>query len=237
MAEIFAVETRGIGRTDYSREVAQGQVRPGISLKVNQQLVIYGYTPTDVVPHVPFPYPIPWVLPVLAPGATSVLYDFNTGLPSPAILPVGYGMSLLQIGHTFNQDSEIWLWIDGLLYACLGSVSAGTVVHQTMILSPSTLQGDPFALSPHLVDMRVTNRGGADMRGGIEVVGILEAIGTPPFPSEKRCLCPYCGTLTTAPNGKGIESTRIHCSNPTCTNPNPDKIFYVRDTTGIRQTR
>lgn len=42
MGEIFTVETRGIGKPDYSREISLGKVRPGLTLKFNQGLRIFG---------------------------------------------------------------------------------------------------------------------------------------------------------------------------------------------------
>ena len=48
MAEIFEVETRGIGKPDYSKEVSSGRQRSGLSLKYNQTLLLWGIVPTAV---------------------------------------------------------------------------------------------------------------------------------------------------------------------------------------------
>lgn len=48
MAEIFTVETRGIGKPDYSKEISSGQERAGLSLKYNQTLLLWGIVPTAV---------------------------------------------------------------------------------------------------------------------------------------------------------------------------------------------
>ena len=42
MAEIFPVETRGIGKPDYSKTVSSGKERAGLSLTYNQVLEIFG---------------------------------------------------------------------------------------------------------------------------------------------------------------------------------------------------
>ncbi len=48
MAEIFPVETRGVGKPDYSREVSVGRMRPGLTLKYMQGLKIFGDTFSSV---------------------------------------------------------------------------------------------------------------------------------------------------------------------------------------------
>ncbi|GAI13842.1 unnamed protein product, partial [marine sediment metagenome] len=48
MAEIFPVETRGVGKPDYSREVSVGRMRPGLTLKYLQGLKIFGDTFSSV---------------------------------------------------------------------------------------------------------------------------------------------------------------------------------------------
>ena len=48
MAEIFTVETRGIGKPDYTREVSSGKERAGLSLAYHQTLKIFGVVFTAV---------------------------------------------------------------------------------------------------------------------------------------------------------------------------------------------
>ncbi|GAI40842.1 unnamed protein product, partial [marine sediment metagenome] len=48
MGEIFTVETRGVGKPDYSKEISLGKVRPGLTLKFNQGLRIFGRVFTAV---------------------------------------------------------------------------------------------------------------------------------------------------------------------------------------------
>lgn len=212
MAETFVVPVKGIGKPDYTREVSAGRERPGLYLKANQQLALWGYLPTDLVVHVPLPYPIPWVKPVLAAGATAHLIDMATGIPLPFYLPVGFGATLIESTWHYNQDIELAIYFGNpgppnLLVTCSGG-AAGLPQHFSHIYSYSTLSLDPLALLPHFIDCVVINRGGADLRGGMEVVVIIEAIGTPPFPTEKATRCPFCQ----ADNKVPVITTVIKCA-------------------------
>jgi len=48
MAKIFAVETRGIGKPDYSKEVSAGKERAGLTLAYKQTLKIFGVVFTSI---------------------------------------------------------------------------------------------------------------------------------------------------------------------------------------------
>lgn len=214
--EQIIVPARGIGKPDYTREIAAGAIRPGISLKYNQHLGLFGYVATNTVAH---PYPVPWVKPALAAGASAHIIDALTGMDLPFLLPAGYAATLIEVTWNFDQDSEQQLFLDGLLIAIPGYTGGGSPQHVSRIEGYSTLLVDPTASLPHLLDYVVTNRGGAIMSGGWEVVLVIEAIGTPPFPTEKTVKCPFCGNQQVVP----IVSTVITCVN--C-----HKVFLVYST-------
>ena len=185
----YAAPVLGSGSPDGTSEVAMGQIRPGVSLKYNQRLVMYDLCLTSQVAH---PYPVPWVQPPLAPGAMNHLISFDTGMPVPVLVPKGYALTVIEKSWNFDQDAEIWLYFDTMLTSNPGMSTAGSCVHISQIVGYSTLLLDPTAAAPHLLDVQVFNRGVNNMEGGISFVCILEAIGTPPFPTRKDALCPFC---------------------------------------------
>jgi hypothetical protein len=221
MPETFTVATRGYGKSDYSREVSLGQVRPGISLKYNQQLVAFAICLTDVVP---MPYPIPWVKAPLASGATIGLYDISTGLTGAYSIGAGYALSIIEIREGSNQDFDSWLYFDGLLIARPASGASGVYDNSANIAQYSTLQLDPTASLPHTVNIQVINRGLGNMRAGITITCLLEAMGTPPFPTEKDTKCPFCDTI----NHVSVTTTNIKCKK--CGN-----TYIVFDMTRIKK--
>lgn len=222
MAETFEVPVRGIGKPDYTREVSSARERRGITLKYGQQFALFSYTPTDLVAH---PYAISWVKPVLAAGATAHIVDMATGVDTPYTIPAGYTGALLQIVFNVNQDCEVWVWMDGLLISCIANVSGGLPGYFEELVGYGTEIFDPTALSPHTMDFTIINRGGLAMRGEISISGIIEAVGTPPFPTEKTTECPFCHSKNVVPIGQTI----IVCN--TC-----EKTYYVRASSSIMAT-
>ena len=227
MAEIFAVETRGIGKPDYSKEISMGQIRPGIALKYNQQLKYFGIAFQDIAP----PSGFAWVGGVLPPGlgASVHIFDMSTGEPTPFIVPPGYTLSVIEASYNFNQDCEGWLYMGfpgfpGSILTNVIQASSGVPILFDRVIGYSTSLIDPTAALPHTVDIVLTNRGLGDMRGGFEIVGVLEAIGTPPFPTEKDTRCKFCGAINNVP----VTTTVIVCKS--C-----GKTYLVYDTTKIRR--
>lgn len=197
-----------------------GQVRPGLSLNYNQQLVQFAVVFTD---QVGTPYAIPWVQGPLAPGAKSHIYNLSTGLVSPYTVAKGYSLSIIEIRSGFNQDMDGWLYLDGLLVSQPFLDGSGLVVLETSIAKYNSTIFDPTAASPHTVDLILINRGLGNMLGGALITCILEAIGTPPFPTNKDTGCPFCGNI----NRVVVAVTTIKCSK--C-----GKTYYVFDTTSIK---
>lgn len=218
--ENYTVTTTGIGKVDYSKEVSLGQIRPGVSLKFNQQLRQFVYAASDVLS------PYVWIRPLLASGAFTHVYDSNTGLATPFTVPAGYALTLIEQRLNFNQDSEGYLYLDGFHIAFPFLASSGQMVMQSDIAQFSTLQVDPTAALAHQVDLIIYNRGLNNMKGGITITAILEAIGTPPFPTEKDTMCPFCNEI----NHVGVHVTSIICRK--CGN-----TYFVFDTTGFRRSR
>lgn len=206
VTKVITVTQTGIGKPDYSQEIASGKTRPGFSLKYNQQLGLFGYVATNTVVH---PYPVSWVKPALAAGASAHIIDALTGAALPYLLPAGFAATLIETTWNFDQDTEQQLFFDGLLIGIPGYTGGGSPQHVSRIEGYSTLLKDPTASLPHTIDCVVINRGGAIMSGGWEVVVLIEAIGTPPFPTEKTVKCPFCGNQQVVP----IVSTVITCAN------------------------
>lgn len=230
MPEIFTVETRGIGKPDYSKEVSSARQRAGISLKYNQGLAVFGLCWTDMVAH---PSPVSWVKPPLAPGAQAHLIDFATGDAMPYVTPAGYTFTMVQKDWVFNEDIEIWIYgstpseADGgtlHLVACPGISPGGDNVYINPVYAYNSLTFDPTALYSHSWDIVVVNRGAGNMEGGIVCACLLASVGTFPLPDTKQCRCPFCHHLQTVMVG----TTIIVCEN--C-----GRTYYVQDFSKIRE--
>lgn len=193
MAEIFTVETRGIGKPDYSREVSSGIERKGLRLAYPQTLKIFGLTFTDELS------PFSWISPPLAPGAIMPLVDNETGLPGPYTVPAGYILFVVEAAHSSDEDVEIWSYVDGFLYGGMGIVSAGQQVLDHRVLGFTTALFDPTGILPHTVNVRVKNIGAGPLKGGFILVCILERVGSPPLPTTKTIRCKFCGHEETVP--------------------------------------
>jgi len=222
MPEIFTVEQRGVGKPDYSKEVSSGRERAGLTLKYNQSLVVLALICTDIVAH---PYPVSWVKDLIPVGGSARLIDVSTGQATPYTVPQGYSLELIQKAFGGNQDNEVNLYYDGLYVVQPNTtLSAGAYVYENTVAAYTTLTLDPTAASAHAIDVLVVNRGGAALRGGFTLTGILEAVGTSPLPTTKDCQCPFCGHKQTVPMG----TTMIECKK--C-----GETYFVYDFSRIRE--
>jgi len=197
----ITVTQTGIGKPDYTKAIAEGQFRPGISLKYNQALGFFAYVPTSLVIH---PYPVKWVKPALVPGGVAHMIDSNTGAPLPYLLPAGYTVTLIETTWNFDQDSVSIFYMDGAFFGMVGVTDGGLPQHVSRITGYSSTIIDPHALSSHWIDLQVINNGGANMSGGIEGVVLFEKIGSPPWPTEKTTSCPFCLANNVVPVGQAI---------------------------------
>ena len=222
MGEIFTVETRGIGKPDYSKEVSAGRERAGLTLKYNQSMVVLALICTDIVPH---PYAISWVKDLIPIAGSARLIDISTGQATPYTVPKGYSVEMIQKAFGGNQDNEVNLYYDGLYIVQPNTtLSGGAYVYENTVAAYTTLTLDPVAAAAHLIDVLVVNRGGAALRGAFTMTGILEAVWTKPLPDTKDCQCPFCHHLQTVRKG----TTVIKCNN--CS-----ETYYVQDFSHIRE--
>jgi len=156
------------------------------------------------------PSPFAWVQPPLAPGATAHYIDNVTGLSLPFTVPKGYTLSLIAGGGGFTEDAIIWAYFDGYLAINGGVMTGGQTSYENRVVEMSTTTVDPTGAAPHTVDIQITNRGAGNLEGGIQWVGILEAVGTSPLPTTKTARCKWCGHEQTVPR----ETTHVTC--PKC---------------------
>lgn len=191
----YPIETRGIGKPDYSKEISLGQVRPGLTLKYNQTLVAF----TVILSAIASPYP--HVKLPLGAGRTTHLVDTNTGLDLPWTIPQGYTLSVFQVGHGFNQDARLLAYFHGDFIAQLIGSSSGQAHVLTEIAGWSSALIDPAGLFAHPIDLVLENFGGGNMEGGGSAWGILEAVGTKPLPDTKTVKCKSCGHTQVVPVG------------------------------------
>ncbi len=203
MAETFEVPVRGIGKPDYTREVSSGKERAGLSLAYNQSLKIFGRSLNigDAL------YPL---VPVtsLAVGASTHLRDLETNLPMPYTVPQGYILTIISGSSTINEDVMVYSYMDnGLITTCLTVMSSGQLEYHNEVLGLSTEIIDPIGAFVHTLDFIIYNRGLGDLYGGIQYVTVLEALGTPPLPTIKDCMCPYCENIQTVP----VDTSDIIC--------------------------
>ncbi len=202
MAEVFTVEQRGVGKPDYSREVFAGKERAGIALKYNQQFRAFGgnWTTGDLEYPLILDYNI-------AAGGKRHLRDSDTNELLPIILEAGYILSIISIGYTVTQDLLVYLYADSIACISLGVTSGGSAVYENKLREFSTTWYDPTAALSHTIDIIAYNKGSDPMYGAVGILCIVEALGTPPWPTTKECFCPYCNHKQTEP----ISATRITC--------------------------
>lgn len=170
--------------------------------------------------------PFGWVVPPLAPGGSAHVVDTSTGLPGPYTVTQGYIVSLIAAGVTVSEDAIAQAYVDGFTIGPLIILNGGTGYYENRVLSVSTEPIDPTGLAAHTVDITITNLGGGNLLGGVDVIAILEAIGTPPLPKVKTVRCKSCGHEEGVPQ----ETTRWIC--PIC-----GQLNIYRDLTKIRGTR
>lgn len=221
MAGTFPVETRGIGKPDYSKEVSSARERRGISLAYLQSLKIFTIVfSAEALPFTPYV----WVRPPLAPGAPASLIDMETGLPMPFTVPLGYTIELIDFGMGFTEDVIMWTYMGGFVLSNAGVYPGGNTYYENRIQAVSTAILDPTGVLALQVEFRVTNLGAGNLEGQIAVLGYLEAVGTPPLPPDKTVRCKWCGHEHTVPR----ETTHITC--PEC-----GKLFIVYDLSKIKK--
>ena len=205
--ETYTVITKGKGTPDYSNTVSSSKERAGLLLTEPQTLEIFGYVFTSV------PHPPPcfaWVNNPLPIGATALLIDNITGLAMPFVVPKGYIMTLISAGVGTTQDAIAYGYVDGVLATNLGVFHSGSTTYQNKVIGLTTATLDPTGATAHTIAVTITNLGDDTLEGGIEFTAILEAVGTPPFPTTKVIKCKFCGYERTVP----VTETRLKC--PKC---------------------
>ena len=209
MAEIFTVETRGIGKPDYSKEVSAGKERAGIALKYNQRFRAFAANWT--IGEEPILYPL--IPDYYIPAGGSVhLRDSDTMELLPIIVPAGHALTIISIGYAVTEDTIVYAYIDSsplFAGACinLGVLGSGGAVYENKVRELSTIWYDPTAALPHTLDIIAYNRGGGALYGGVGILCVEEIVGTIPFSTTKDCVCPYCNQKQTEP----VSATRITC--------------------------
>jgi len=194
--------------------------RPGLSLKKNQTLLVFGFLLTD---RVVLPSSYSWVKNGLAAGGSRHAIDISTGLDLPYTVPAGYTLRSIAADFSNNQDIEMLYSIDGEIAAGEGFAGPGANDRMQGLFSLGTDFIDPTAALPHTIDAVMYNIGFGVLNGLWDIYCILEEIGTPPLPATKDCKCSFCEAITTVAKG----TTRIVCG--TC-----GKLFIVRDFTRFK---
>jgi len=206
---VFTVPTRGIGKPDYSKEVSSGISRVGIRLKYNQTAVILAKSFSVIAS------PYAWVVGQLLPAASAHLVDISTGVETPYTVPVGYTLTMLEMATSFSEDVESGFYMDfqpfiPLSLTSVGIHSGGMPIIQDRLLPISTGLIDPSGAIAHQLDGIYTNVGLGNMTGGIDILCILEAVGTKPLPVTKIIACKFCG------HKQGVPRNLIHMKCPKC---------------------
>lgn len=110
MGEIFPVETRGIGKPDYSKEVSSGRERPGLTLKYSQTLKIFGLVFTTEIQ----------VIVLAAPGYVNCV----PGDIGKMVLDDGGNTAVLE---AYDNTSRQWriAWLPPVLPGSVMTITAG----------------------------------------------------------------------------------------------------------------
>ena len=209
----FTVTTRGIGKPDYTRKISSGISRLGTRLEYNQHFKIFAAVFSDTASI------YAWVLSTLAPGASAHLRDQETGFATPYSLLAGYTFGLLARIMAFSQDCRWDISMDGQLVVS-GVLEGGIPFDREEMLKFSSSLIDPTAANPHTIDLVFTNLGTINLYGGVTGFCVIEAVGTPEFPTVKTTKCPFCGNEEVKP----VTTTEIICS--AC-----NKLYIVYDLT------
>ncbi len=220
VSETFVVTQTGVGKPDYTRIVTAARERRGVTLGFNQTLVVFGLVFSDI------PSPFSWVFPALVPGAPAHYIDQSTGLALPFTIPQGYILSLISGSESGTEDVETWGYLDTFLALPFGIFPSGGVYYENQVVGLSTELIDPTGAAAHTIDATAENVGGGNFRGQLELIGILEAVGTPPLPTTKTVRCKFCGYQEVVPQ----QTIRWIC--PACGKLN---IYY--DFSKFRGTR
>ncbi len=178
----------------------------GFPINFSYQQFIAGLAlvPTDLVT---VPYINPTVVAPIPVGGSAHLIDGSTGLPY-LVIPRGYNSILIQYDFGFNKDVEAVYYLDGILYGYVGCPQGGLDETTTPTVAVSTSSVDPTGLNPHTWDVVVTNKGLDVLKGVMDLIFLLQDIGTPPLPSTKQAKCPFCQNVTEVP----YETTRVICA-------------------------
>jgi len=219
MAEIFTVETRGIGKPDYTKDVSRSIQRAGLDLKYGQSIKSF------YVIFTPLPSPFAWVKPPIAPGVSAHLVDSETNLDMPFTLPEGYTISAVQDSFGFKEDTEVWAYVDTFPIIEFSVSEGGLEVYRNRVIPFNTALLDPTGATSHLIDLVVTNRGLGNLEGSFALGTILEEVGTPPLPTIKTVRCKHCNHQWNVPNS----TTQLIC--PKC-----GKLTIVYDLSSFRGT-
>lgn len=216
IVERGACPQEGIGKPDYSKDIARSIGRPGFYLKAKQWLTMSGLTFTNVASP-PGGWNFSWIKTPLAPGASLHVIDMATGdaypYPQVAADMIGYKHTLIQRTVSCDQDVRIDSYMEGPFPLQLGFnmvLEGGIHVFKQDVVGMSTAMFDPDCLLAHRVDTIFTNLGAAPLTGSIADIGILEAVGTEPLPGIKVVVCKWCGHRETVP----VETTQLIC--PQC---------------------
>ena len=170
--------------------------------------------------------PFPQVVPPLAVGAIQHVIDVSTGNTS-FVVPQSYIMFLIAASGSVTENAAVLGYIDGFLAVNLAILPSGAgPYYENYVMGITTETIDPTGASPHTIHFTITNMGDGDLEGAVALIGIMEAIGTPPLPTVKTIRCKACGREETVPQ----ETTRWICTVCKCLN-----IYH--DLTRMRGTR
>ena len=119
---------------------------------------------------------------------------------------------MIEMATAFSEDVESGFYMDSLPLIPLSLTSVGIhgggmPILQSKLLPISTSLIDPTAAIAHTIDGVYTNIGAGNMTGGIDILCILEAVGTKPLPKDKTVRCKFCGRQQVVPK----ETTIVKC--------------------------
>ena len=169
----MVISEKGVGRRDYQKTVASAAQRSAFTLRADQTLLSFALFLTDDVAALAA---IKYAKSPLAPGASAHLVNMADDLDLPYAMANAYRITLLSYYWTFDQDVGIYGYQDSVVTGCWGITPAGSFVYEAPISAYGTTVLDPTA-GAHTYDIRVFNKGGANLSGGINVLALLEPVG------------------------------------------------------------
>ncbi len=199
----MAIQSWGIGKTDYSDEVSVGQFLLGIGIKATDATLPLILSCADKGAT----SPLCFLQDRIMPGQVRHMTNGPTGQPGPWSWPAGYSIRFISYWWSFSEPSRSW-WTASLpatganvrYFAGEWHSDVKSQWYEHDVQSFDTRFFDPNSEYPFSVDVMVKNLGDRPMSCHVDIICILRAWGSKNLPENKLVRCKFCGHNHEVPN-------------------------------------